>query len=219
MHHVIDLPNNVTEAARQVAEIVAADRTEIVSSLKPGDSLLPGAVLTNQGNTAKLSNQLDGNIVLYALGASQKATWSAGTLNKSCAPQRCGNTLELTTEGALRVMAPSGNVVWAPPGVVRGSEAMKATELILQTDCNLVLKNELQVLWASGTKCIGQLTHSTSRTQSPLFYVLRNILKSAGWMVDVADAITKAVPKLTFVDPYSLGLLVKCHTGAIDCTH
>lgn len=51
-----------------------------------------------------------------------------------------------------------------------------------------------------------------------MFYILRNILKSASYMVDVAGLVTAAVPNMTFVDPYSMGLLVKCHTGAVDCS-
>ena len=93
------------------------------------------------------------------------------------------------------MVGPSGGAVWTP-GMAQGSGA---TELVLQADCNLVLKDELKVLWASGTKCSGQLTSQkepTSRTQEPSFYVLRNIPKSAGWMVDVAAAVMKAVPQL-----------------------
>ena len=212
MHHVIDLPANVTQAAQQVAGIVRADRAMTIDSLKRGDSLAPGAALTSTGGEAKLSNQRDGNIVLVYLG---KAIWSTGTLNKSCAPQHCRSALELTAAGALRAVSPDGSVVWAPPGV----KASGATELVLQDDCNLVLKDELSVLWASGTTCAApQLPRGgPPHKQRPLFYVLRNILKTATYMADVANATEAAVPGVQFVDPYTLGLLVKCHTGAIDC--
>ena len=36
-------------------------------------------------------------------------------------------------------------------------------------------------------------------------------------MVDVAHAVTATVPNITFVDPLTMGLLVKCHNGAINC--
>lgn len=75
----------------------------------------------------------------------------------------------------------------------------------------------------------------------PLFYVLCNILQSASYMAvrfssicyqfrsaspsltravwqDAAELATSITPNLTFVDPYTLGLLVKCHTGAVDCS-
>ena len=54
--------------------------------------------------------------------------------------------------------------------------------------------------------------------QRPLFYVLRTILKSASYMVDVAEAVRKLVPELEVVDPYTLGLLVRCHEGVLDCS-
>ena len=38
------------------------------------------------------------------------------------------------------------------------------------------------------------------------------------WMVDVAEGAMKVVPGLLFVDPYTMGLLVKCNTGALDCS-
>ena len=50
------------------------------------------------------------------------------------------------------------------------------------------------------------------------FYVLRTILKSASYMNDTVEAVKKALPALKFVDPYTMGLLVKCESGAIDCT-
>jgi hypothetical protein len=50
------------------------------------------------------------------------------------------------------------------------------------------------------------------------FYVLRTILKSASYMSDTVEAVKKALPALKFVDPYTMGLLVKCESGAIDCT-
>jgi len=38
----------------------------------------------------------------------------------------------------------------------------------------------------------------------PSFYVVRSILQTASYM--------------EFVDPYTMGLLVKCHAGALNCT-
>ena len=35
---------------------------------------------------------------------------------------------------------------------------------------------------------------------------------------DAAELASTITPNLTFVDPYTLGLLVKCHTGAVDCS-
>jgi hypothetical protein len=262
-HHVIDLPGNVTLAAQQVAGIVRADRTLAASSLNRGDALAPGASLTSAtGGNARLHNQLDGNLVLIDSWAGNKPLWSTGTLDQSCAPSHCSHVLELSTEGVLRAVAANGTVVWMPPGV--GAASTPATELIVQDDCNLVLKNEMHVLWASGTKCaaaaaaptkaeadgaassaVGEVTCSALRSElacelhplechwrpstkrcgprqavgrAPLFYILRNILKSASYMADVAGAVTAAVPNMTFVDPYTLGLLVKCHSGAIACT-
>ena len=52
----------------------------------------------------------------------------------------------------------------------------------------------------------------------PAFYVLRTILKTAAFMVDVALGAQADVANLTFVDPYTMGLLVRCATGAVDCS-
>lgn len=41
------------------------------------------------------------------------------------------------------------------------------------------------------------------------FYILRNILKAAGYMVDVATTTKHLVPDAEWVDPYSMGLLIK----------
>ena len=218
MHHVTDMPSNVALAAKQVAAIVKADRLaeQRVPSLKPGESLGPDAALTSASGSAQLHNQLDANIVLIDLG---KVVWSTGTLDKSCAPQHCQETLELTAEGALRFVARNGTVVWTPPGLAKGGPG--ATELILQDDCNLVLKRGRVVLWASGSKCAGLAPLSSlprqQKKEEPFFYFLRNILRTATFMADAAAAIKGLVPAMEFVDPYTMGLLIKCESGAIDC--
>jgi hypothetical protein len=52
----------------------------------------------------------------------------------------------------------------------------------------------------------------------PRFYVFRTILMSASLMVDIGtEAMKKMGKSLRFVDPYTLGLLVKCDAGAMDC--
>jgi hypothetical protein len=55
------------------------------------------------------------------------------------------------------------------------------------------------------------------RQQKPLFYFLRSILKTATFMADAAAAIKGLVPAMEFVDPYTMGLLIKCESGAVDC--
>ena len=127
------MPGNATEAAEQVAGIVKADRVVKRSSLQPGDSLAPNAVLSSTSGSAWLHNQLDGNIVL--INPHLKALWSTGTVDKSCAPQHCKDQLELTDKGELRLVAANGTVVWTPPGV---GPVAHATQLIVQDDCNLV---------------------------------------------------------------------------------
>ena len=113
-------------------------------------------------------------------------------------------------------MAQNGTVVWKPPGLADGFTG--ASELILQDDCILVLKTGQNVLWASGSKCAGPPQMSSSkRQQKPLFYFLRNILQTATYMVDAAAAINGLVPAMEFVDPYTMGLLIKCESGVIDC--
>lgn len=133
VHHVLDMPGNATEAAEQVAGIVKADRVVKRTSLQPGDSLLPNAVLTSASGSAWLHNQLDGNVVL--INPKLKALWATGTVDKRCAPQTCKDKLELTDKGQLQLVATNGTVVWTPPGVGPDSHAM---ELIVQNDCNLV---------------------------------------------------------------------------------
>eukprot|EP01051_Picozoa_sp_SAG22_P011776 SAG22_NODE_1163_length_5300_cov_18.540088_1_plen_206_part_00 len=202
--------------------------------LRRGGSLAPDAVLTSPDGNVKLHNQLDANIVLVSLG---KAIWSTGTLDEGCAPRgACQYLLELTAEGVLRLVAPNGTVMWTPPGLAAAAPAAghglaAAAELVVQDDCNLVLKaGSEKVLWATGTKCAeagpsppkssppAQAEDHPAAASPPLFYILRNILKSATYMADVAAATTAAIPDMTFVDPYSLGLLVKCHTKTLDCS-
>ena len=50
------------------------------------------------------------------------------------------------------------------------------------------------------------------------FYVLRTILKSAGYMSDTVDEVMKVIPNMKFIDPYTMGLLVQCDNGVINCT-
>ena len=59
---------------------------------------------------------------------------------------------------------------------------------------------------------------ATAPDMQSSFYVLRTILKSASYMSNTVEAVKKALPALKFVDPYTMGLLVKCESGAIDCT-
>ena len=47
---------------------------------------------------------------------------------------------------------------------------------------------------------------------------LCSVVQSAGYMVDVATGAMNATDDLVFVDPYTMGLLVKCHCGVINCT-
>ena len=119
--------------------------------LNRGDALAPDAFLTSatSGN-ARLHNQLDGNFVLIGIRAHNKPLWSTRTLDRSCAPSHCQHVLELSAEGVLRAVAANGTVVWTPPGVAASASA---TELVVTDDCNLVLRNEQRVLWASGTTC------------------------------------------------------------------
>eukprot|EP00658_Telonema_sp_P-2_P020009 TRINITY_DN17874_c0_g1_i9.p1 TRINITY_DN17874_c0_g1~~TRINITY_DN17874_c0_g1_i9.p1 ORF type:complete len:382 (-),score=69.03 TRINITY_DN17874_c0_g1_i9:335-1480(-) len=59
----------------------------------------------------------------------------------------------------------------------------------------------------------------SSFRDKPSFYIFRNILQSAGYMVDAAvGAIGAMGGELEFVDPYTMGLLVKCSSKAINCT-
>ena len=52
----------------------------------------------------------------------------------------------------------------------------------------------------------------------PCFYVFRTILQTAGYMADAAHGAMEQLPgQLEFVDPYTMGLLVKCSAGAADC--
>jgi hypothetical protein len=127
------MPGNATEAAEQVAGIVKADRVVKRSSLQPGDSLAPNAVLSSASGSAWLHNQLDGNIVL--INPQLKAMWSTGTVDKSCAPQNCKDQLKLTDKGELRLVSGNGTVVWTPAGV---GLVAHATQLTVQDDCNLV---------------------------------------------------------------------------------
>ena len=67
------------------------------------------------------------------------------------------------------------------------------------------------------TKIIAADKQKLDMRGQPSFYFLRNILKPASYMVDVANAAMAEEESLVFVDPYTMGLLVKCHSGAIDC--
>jgi len=61
--------------------------------------------------------------------------------------------------------------------------------------------------------------HPISGPSKPSFYFLRNILQTAGYMLDTAEGAMAALPgDLEFVDPYTMGLLVKCDSGVLDCS-
>ena len=57
----------------------------------------------------------------------------------------------------------------------------------------------------------------TDMNGRPSFYVLRTILDSAKDMQDIAISAMHEISNLTFVDPYTMGLLVKCMSG-MDCS-
>ena len=128
----------------------------------------------------------------------------------------CTHTQHSRRRRAPRFVARNRTVVWTPPGLAKGGPG--ATELIMQDEWNMVLKRGRAVLWASGSKCAGLAPLSSlPRQQKPLFYFLRNILRTATFMADAAAAIKGLVPAMEFVDPYTMGLLIKCESGAIDC--
>ena len=74
------------------------------------------------------------------------------------------------------------------------------------------------IIKADRMKGAGEGAGEAAGAAGASFYILRNILQTATYMVDVAEGAMEVVPGLLFVDPYTMGLLVKCNTGALDCS-
>ena len=91
---------------------------------------------------------------------------------------------------------------------------------IIDMPSNLTLCAEQVAGMVAADRKIARLQHPFEPDhQPPMFYILRNILWKASHMVDAAAAISAAVEGgIEFVDPYTLGLLVKCHTRTVDCS-
>ena len=115
-------------------------------TLHAGESLKAGQQLTSGGGVAKLVVQGDGNLVLYQTNTGAQndpVLWASNTHTSN------SNGLHLDLQG-------DGNLVfyWDPGRVVWASNTSTATELVAQSDCNLVLRDgALNALWASNTGC------------------------------------------------------------------
>ena len=125
----------------------------ITDQLKAGESLQAEQQLTSGSGKAKFVVQSDGNLVLY-----QSAQTNTGASDDVVL--WASNTHAATGDGLhLDLQVDDGNLVLysdpqKPDPVVWTSSTSSATELVLQDDCNLVLRDSaLNALWTTNTGC------------------------------------------------------------------
>jgi hypothetical protein len=109
--------------------------------LSPDEALGPGQWLESPNGRAQLAMQSDGNLVLYAIGATGSAAlWATNT-------QLPGSKVVMQGDGNLALYGPGGDCRWAA-----GTHGNPGAWLALQDDGNLVIyAGGGPALWASGT--------------------------------------------------------------------
>lgn len=107
------------------------------SELRPGETLVAGQAILSPTGREVLVMQRDGNLVLYDRGNNGIAYWATGT------PDGRANHVTMGTDGNLRLLTPSGQVIWAanvdPGNNWHGGPLTPGSYLRLQEDGNLVI--------------------------------------------------------------------------------
>ncbi len=126
----------------------------VTTSLPNGSTMYPGQSLETANRKYKLTEQSDGNLVLYYNG---NVLWATQTNSGS------SSTLSLQTDGNLVEYGPGGNPLWA--SYTAGN---KGDWLALQTDGNVVLYSvSNKPLWQSGTSNVANYLSSASNFLLP----------------------------------------------------
>ena len=114
-----------------------------------GDSLAVGGQLVSIGSEVKLCVQGDGNLVLYQTNVDDVPLWATNT----GVPGDAGIHLNFQGDGNL-VLYADQHPSTVSTGVLWASDTSSAQELVLQSDCNLVLRDaSMNAVWASNTQC------------------------------------------------------------------
>lgn len=107
------------------------------SELRAGETLVAGQAILSPTGREVLVMQRDGNLVLYDRGNNGIAYWATGT------PDGRANHVTMGTDGNLRLMTASGQVIWAanvdPGNNWHGGPLSPGSYLRLQEDGNLVI--------------------------------------------------------------------------------
>lgn len=124
---------------RLVRRTVLIPARVVSSELREGESIVPAQTIFSPSGNARLVQQADGNLVLYA-GSVFK--WATNT------PQ--GKTVYATMRpnGRLTLYDADETAIWTSPG-----NDSPGARLIVQDDCNVVIYNGFTPIWATGTQC------------------------------------------------------------------
>jgi len=123
-------------------------------TLHVGESLKAGQQLTSGGGMTKFVVEGDGNLVLYQTSYQTNTPTPAGypVLWSSSTHTPTGAGLHLDFQGDGNLVLYSDPLT--PHPVVWASNTSSATELVAQSDCNMVLRDSaLNALWATNTSC------------------------------------------------------------------
>jgi hypothetical protein len=118
----------------------AAVRLQLISALKPGQSLIVGQSISSQDGQFTLSLQADGDLLLRAQWG--EALWTSGTSGQSA------TRVDMQEDGNLVIYNSTGQSLW-----YSGTEGNPGASLWVQDDGNLVIlaPGDTSPLWESGT--------------------------------------------------------------------
>lgn len=139
----------------------AADYTNYLNA---GSTLYPSDSLWSPNHLYRITQQTDGNLVLYA-APGNKPLWASGTSNHR------GSVTQFQGDGNLVVYAPGHVAIWAS-----GSSGHPNSVLFMQDDANLVVRAPGNVpVWATNAENIvgcsdGSRTQAAQYAASNQFY-------------------------------------------------
>jgi hypothetical protein len=131
-----------------------ASATDYVQRFFPGSTLYPGESLWSPSRLYRLTQQTDGNLVLYSMPGN-KPFWASGTFNHP------NSVTQMQSDGNLVVYAPGHVAIWAS-----GTAGHPNSVLFMQDDANVVIYAPGNVaIWATNAQNVVGCTDG-SRTQA-----------------------------------------------------
>lgn len=127
--------------------------TDYAGQFNPG-TLYAGESVWSPSHLYRLTQQYDGNLVLYSMPGN-KPFWSSNTGNSP------GSITQMQTDGNLVVYGPGHVAIWAS-----GSNGHPGSALFMQDDANVVVRAPGNVpVWATNAQHVAGCTDN-SRTQA-----------------------------------------------------